>query len=260
MAAQDCLPTNNDKDNFGADYRVLNKLWNAISPDEFLSEYKDDYVWLSGVYESLKPGGGGGAAVWAALGAKTIELINNNVTVERVRFNEPAYYLEPAVIDVLMQDPVKGTREIAMSLNARLALHGNDPVFIELGRKLEALKEQHAQQLINATALPKALLQLAGEVAQAERQAPPADTADQGKAALTELFNEIQNERTPVIVKRIVDDIDNMVRLIRFKGWQKTDKGVKDIQAEILKIIWIQYKIKDKDIIDKAYKYVEQYY
>ena len=260
MAAQDCLPTNNDKDNFGADYRVLNKLWNAISPDEFLSEYKDDYVWLSGVYESLKPPGGGGAAIWAALGAKTIELINNNVTVEKIRFNEPAYYLEQKVIDVLMRDPVKGTREIAMALNARLALHGNDPVFIELGRKLEALKQQHAQQLINATELLKALLQLATETAQAEKQLPPQDTTEQGKAALTELFNEVQNERTPIIVKRIVDDIDNIVRVVRFPGWQKTSKGVQDIQSEILKILWVQYKIKDREIIDKAYSYVEQYY
>lgn len=260
MAAQDCIPTNNDKDNFGADYRVVNKLWNAISPDRFLAPYKDDYVWLSGVYESVKPGGGGGSAVWAALGAKTIELINQNMTVEKVRYNEPTYYLDPQIIDVLMQDPVKGTREIAMSLNARFNAHGYDPVFIELGRKLEALKEQHAQQLINATELLKALLQLAAETAQAEKTLPPEDTSEKGKAALTELFNEVQNSRTPVIVKRIVDDIDNIVRLVRFPNWQKTTKGVQDIQSEILKIIWVQYKIKDREIIDKAYAYVEQYY
>ena len=260
MAAQDCLPTNNDKDNFGADFRVVTRLWEAISPDPFLSPYKDDYVWLSGVYESLKPGGGGGSAVWAALGAKTMELINENMTVGKVKFNEPSYYLEPKIIDVLMQDPVKGTKEIAMNLNARFAMHGNDPVFIELGRKLEALKDQHAQQLINATQLLKALLQLAAETAQAEKTVPPVDTAEQGKAALTALFEEVQNSRTPVIVKRIVDDIDNIVRLVRFPGWQKMHKGVQDIQSEVLKIIWIQYKIKDKEIIDKAYSYIEQYY
>ena len=139
-------------------------------------------------------------------------------------------------------------------------MHGNDPVFIELGRKLEALKDQHAQQLINATQLLKALLQLAAETAQAEKTVPPVDTAEQGKAALTALFEEVQNSRTPVIVKRIVDDIDNIVRLVRFPGWQKMHKGVQDIQSEVLKIIWIQYKIKDKEIIDKAYSYIEQYY
>lgn len=30
MAAQECIPTNEDKDKFGADYRVLNRVWNSL--------------------------------------------------------------------------------------------------------------------------------------------------------------------------------------------------------------------------------------
>lgn len=55
MAAQECLPTNKEKDAFAADYRVLNRAWDALSPDSFLSPYKVDYQWLSRVYESVKP-------------------------------------------------------------------------------------------------------------------------------------------------------------------------------------------------------------
>ena len=43
------------QDQFGADYRVLNKAWNALSPDPFLNTYSFDYQWLSRVYESVKP-------------------------------------------------------------------------------------------------------------------------------------------------------------------------------------------------------------
>ena len=39
MAAQDCLPTNKEKDAFAADYRVLNRAWDALSPDSFLNVY-----------------------------------------------------------------------------------------------------------------------------------------------------------------------------------------------------------------------------
>ena len=35
MAAQECLPTNKEKDAFAADYRVLNRAWDALSPDSF---------------------------------------------------------------------------------------------------------------------------------------------------------------------------------------------------------------------------------
>jgi len=47
MAAQEALPTNNEKDAFGADYRVLNRAWEALSPDPFLGPHKSDYLWLT---------------------------------------------------------------------------------------------------------------------------------------------------------------------------------------------------------------------
>lgn len=81
MAAQECLPTNKDKDKFAADYRVLNRAWDALSPDSCLNPYKADYQWLSRVYESVKPTDGRGGLIWASLGAKTIELVHQNVTV-----------------------------------------------------------------------------------------------------------------------------------------------------------------------------------
>ena len=43
MAAQNCLPTNKEKDAFAADYRVLNRAWDALSPDYFLNAFKEDY-------------------------------------------------------------------------------------------------------------------------------------------------------------------------------------------------------------------------
>lgn len=46
-AAQECLPTNNEKDAFGADYRVLNRAWDSLSPDPFLAPFKMDYRWLA---------------------------------------------------------------------------------------------------------------------------------------------------------------------------------------------------------------------
>ena len=47
MAAQECLSSNEVKDAFGADYKVLNRVWEALSPDAFLASYKFDYLWLT---------------------------------------------------------------------------------------------------------------------------------------------------------------------------------------------------------------------
>lgn len=74
-AAQECLPNNEVRDAFALDYSVLNKAWEAISPDPSLNEYAKDYKWISQVYESVKPPSGRGKMLWHALGAKTIELV-----------------------------------------------------------------------------------------------------------------------------------------------------------------------------------------
>jgi len=41
---------------------------------------------------------------------------------------------------------------------------------------------------------------------------------------LTELLAEVKNITIPIVVERIVTDIDEIVRLVRFPGWQSTEK------------------------------------
>jgi hypothetical protein len=77
---------------------------------------------------------------------------------------------------------------------------------------------------------------------------------------LTELFAEVKSGETPVVVERLVTDIDEIVRLVRFPGWQNTKTGVREVQKALRKVIYVKYQIKDQDLFDKAYGYIEQYY
>ena len=104
------------------------------------------------------------------------------------------------------------------------------------------------------------LLELAKEAAQAEKEVVPVAEVDKGIAALTELFNGIKNKATPIIVERIVKDIDDIVKIVRFDGWQNTTAGKQEVKKALRSVVWIKYKIKDVDVFDKAYKYIEQYY
>ena len=61
-------------------------------------------------------------------------------------------------------------------------------------------------------------------------------------------------------MRRIVDDIDEIVKLVRFEGWQDTTAGRQEVKKALRSIVWIKYKIKDKEVFDKAYAYIEQYY
>ena len=265
MAAQECLPDNDAKDRFGADYRVVNRAFNALSPDPFLDEYRRDYKWLSKVYESIRPVDTRGPLIWASVGAKTMELVHENITVEDVQEADESdiLALDANLIDDFMEGregAKKRAKKIEIDLVAKILTHTKDPRFIKLGERLEELREKHEQGLITSIEFLKHLLELAHDAAQAEKEVVPVAEVDKGKAALTELFNGIKNDKTPVIVERIVNDIDDIVRIVRFDGWQDTTAGRREVKKALRIVISTKYKIKDREVFDKAYQYVEQYY
>ena len=262
LAAQDCLPNNETRDKFATQYSVLSRLWEALSPDLGLAPYEQDYKWLTLVYESVKPPSGNGKLLWHALGAKTIELVHENVHLETVRDDLDTLVMDAEVLEGLLnaKDPEKKSREIEIKLIARLRKHKDNPQFIALGERLEKLKERHEQGLLHSLDFLKELLTLAKEVVRAERQVDPVDEQAKAKAALTELFAEVKTSVTPMVVERIVTDIDEIVRLVRFPGWQNTKAGEREVQKALRKVIYVKYQVKDQDLFDKAFGYIRQYY
>ncbi|WP_295458199.1 hypothetical protein [uncultured Thiodictyon sp.] len=64
----------------------------------------------------------------------------------------------------------------------------------------------------------------------------------------------------PVVVERVVDDIDQIVRVVRFPGWQQTSAGEREVKKALRGALF-KYKLhSDKELFDKAYGYIRQYY
>ncbi|HEY5660673.1 MAG TPA: hypothetical protein VIR59_07795 [Gaiellaceae bacterium] len=88
----------------------------------------------------------------------------------------------------------------------------------------------------------------------------PEEEVDRGKAALTELFESVKNAETPIVVERVVDDIDEIVRVVRFDGWQHTTAGEREVQRALRRAL-LKYKLhRDQELFEKAYGYLKQYY
>ena len=262
MAAQQCLPNNEVRDKFAANYIVLGTIWEALSPDPCLSPYEKDYRWLTQVYESVKPPGGNGKLLWHALGAKTIELINQNVHLESVRDDIETLVLDGQVLDEILKDaePGKKAKEVEIMLVARLRKHLGNAKFTALGERLEKIKERHEQGFLTSLEFLKQILELAKDVLEAEKQTDPEEERDKAKEALTELFTQAKSKNTHIIIDRIVADIDEIVKRVRFDGWQATTQGERLVQKELRKTL-LKYKLHtDQDLFDKAYGYIRQYY
>lgn len=262
QAAQDCISTNEKRDAFAKDFSRITKLWEALSPDIILNEFEKDYKWLSQVYISVKPASDdNGRLLWHALGAQTTALIHGHIHVSGINHDMEEMILDADVIDELMnkKDP-KQAQKVIKILVGRLNKNGSNAPFIQLSERLEVIRDKAEKGLINSIEFIKELCKIAKETLQAEKEITTQQEQKTGKSALSELFLELKTDSTPAIVERIVNDIDEIVRHIRFEGWQNSTTGLKLIAKELRKVIWLKYQIKDEELYNKAYEYIKEYY
>ena len=261
-AAQNCINTNEKRDAFAKDFSSLTKLWEALSPDSSLNKFQKDYKWLCQVYTSVKPSSDdNGRLLWHALGAQTTALIHEHIHVLGINSEMEEVILDADVIDELMHKKDKKEAEKVLKiLTSRLNKKGSNPVFKKLSERLEALRDKAEQGLINSIEFIKELCQIARETLQAEKNTEPVEVRKSAKSALTELFLELKTDTTPIIVERVVNDIDEIVRITRFEGWQNSTVGEREIKRELRKILWTKYQIKDEELYTRAYDYIKEYY
>ena len=58
----------------------------------------------------------------------------------------------------------------------------------------------------------------------------------------------------------IVADIDAIVRVVRFPGWQHSTSGEREVQKSLRKAL-LKYQLhKDQALFYRAYAYIKEYY
>jgi len=260
-SAQNAIKTEDKKDAFAKDYKYLSKLWESLSPDNILNLYKTDYKWLSQVYESVRPATDNiGKLLWMTLGAQTTQLIHDNIHVGEIH-NLDEFILDADVIEDIFNNPdPKNAKKLEKILINRFKKFGQHPTFKKLSELLEALRNKAEKGLISSIEFVKELCKIAKETVQAEKDLEQEIQQKSPKAALTELFIELKTDQTPAVVERIVADIDAIVRVVSFPGWQKTSSGEREVQKSLRQAL-LKYQLhKDQVLFDRAYSYIKEYY
>ena len=55
-------------------------------------------------------------------------------------------------------------------------------------------------------------------------------------------------------------DIDEIVKMVRFDGWQSTHAGEREVKMALRKTLF-KYKLhQDTELFDRAYGYIREYY
>ncbi|WBM75339.1 type I restriction endonuclease subunit R [Saprospira grandis] len=261
-AAQEAIKDDASKDAFAGDYVFLSKLWESLSPDPVLNKHKQDYRWLTEVYQSVKPSSDNiGKLLWHSLGAKTLELIHSSIEVDGVSDDLSEFVLDADVIEDIFNNPnPKDIKKLELDLIKRFKKHKGNASFKALSERLEKLRDKAEAGLIKSIDFIKELCKLAQETVQAEKEALSQAEQKDAKTALTELFLEAKTAQTPAVVTRLVNDIDSIVKVVRFDGWQTSASGEREVQKSLRKTL-LKYKLhKEHELFERAYEYIKEYY
>tara|TARA_B100000674_G_scaffold422699_1_gene374964 strand:- start:708 stop:3686 length:2979 start_codon:yes stop_codon:yes gene_type:complete len=261
-AAQSAIGSDEKRDAFAKDFNTLSKLWEALSPDEVLNPFQKDYKWLSQVYTSVKPvSDDNGRLLWHALGAQTTALIHKHIQVEGINQDMEEMVLDADVIEELMnkKNP-KEAEKVVKLLISRFKAKAGDPKIKALGERLEEIRNKAERGLISSVEFIKELCKLAKDTLRAEKEIASEQEQKSAKSALTELFSEMKTDQTPAVVARIVNDIDEIVKNVRYDGWQASITGERLVQKSLRKTL-LKYKLhKEEDLFNRAYEYIKEYY
>lgn len=161
---------------------------------------------------------------------------------------------------ILARNEPERLAAIESKLASLLRRRRNKPAFAAIGRRLEVLKRRRRRGQSAGLELLARLLDLARELAKAEKEISPREAQEEDKAALAKLFKEVRGAPPSAQVRRIVDEIDRNVRLIRFSGWQQSFDG-EHVVIKALRGTLRKYNLNhEHELFDRVYEYIKEYY
>ena len=186
---------------------------------------------------------------------------------EHIKVLEIQNDLETLIVNEKILNSIKGGKEptdpklVEIKIVRRLKKHKGNPRFIALGERLEKARDRYLKRLIDSIQFLKELLEIAKDlVAEEQKEIVIPETKKDEKEALTRIFEESNIQKAPEVIKQVVSDIDNIVKKIRFEGWQRTIAGERQIKQEITRVL-LKHKLhKERELFDKAYDYIKQHY
>jgi type I restriction enzyme R subunit len=155
---------------------------------------------------------------------------------------------------------------IEARIRRRLDSSQNHPAYVALSERLERLRTRQLSQASASVEFLREILDLARQVTAVERADDEGHLddvsilPDPNVGALTQILHEFAPPETPVIIENVVNDIDTIVRQVRFTGWTHTQNGDRTVRREI-RLILKKYGLPmTGELFDKAYGYIRENY
>ena len=228
--------------NFEQNFRSLEQLWEAVSPDPCLYPHRFQYNWLCGIYVAHRRRQRGSRDTYGELSAKTKELIEENTTFVEMAQSLPVFKIGEDYAVRLKELPTPADKAAALEAMLTAELSEEDPSFVYrlLGERLRKIKERQEAGDQDAARRLRELEEVASEAATVRREPERLDLTRPGEYGLfTVLRAHVAVTDEAYIAdcaRRMVDHL-HLHRLL-VAGWSTSVSGRMGVERSMLAESW----------------------
>ncbi len=230
---------------FEVNFKSLERLWEAVSPDPCLYEHRHVYNWLCGIYiaHRRRQRGAAKSATYGELSAKTRELIEQNTTFMDAAMALPVFKIDKDYVSKL--DELPSAADKAAALEAMLTAELTEDAaagftYRQLGERLARIKARKDAADKAAEERLKALRDIADEAVKRVEEPGALYLSRPGEYAVFVVLRQFAASRDTVYLadcaRRMVAHLrDNRLLL---PGWSSSKGGRMRVEDSLLAESW----------------------
>ena len=227
---------------FEQNFRSLERLWEAVSPDPCLYPHRFRYNWLCGIYVAHRRRQRGSRNTYGELSAKTKALIEENTSFVEMAQSLPVLKIDQDYAGTLDALPTPADKAAALEsmLTAELAEGDAGFIYRLLGERLQKIKEQQEAGDEATAKRLRELEEIAAEAAAVKQEPDRLDLTGPGEYGL---FTILRAHADVTDETYIADCTRRMVRhLARHRllvtGWSNSVSGRMWVEQSLLAESW----------------------
>ncbi len=229
---------------FEQNFKSLERLWEAVSPDPCLYEHRYVYNWLCSIYiaHRRRQSNASKKATFGELSAKTRELIEENTTFMDMALSLPVFKIDKDYVTKLDELPSAADKAAALEAMLTAELSEDDPSFTyrQLGERLAHLKAEKDSADKSAEARLKALQEIADAKAKTAEEPARLYLSRPGEYDLFTVLREYSTNKEEVYLSECARRMVTHLRenQLLTSGWSTSKGGRMRVEQSLLAESW----------------------
>jgi type I restriction enzyme R subunit len=248
LAALRCLRDPDAAKRFEQNFKSLERLWEAVSPDACLYPHRHQYNWLCCIYVAYRRRLRGSRDTYGELAAKTRQLIQENTTFIEIAESLPVFKIDENYIAKLDDLPSASDKAAALEAALTAELSEDDPGFIYrlLGERLQRIKERKDASDKAAEERLRELEAIAAETAKTKQEPERLNLKHPGEYGV---FTVLRAQAKTKDEGYLADCARRMVVHLRANalltpGWSNSTGGIMRVEQSLLAESWNDFYAK----------------